>query len=137
MKQFEANGHRCLVVDVPEDGSKTEIYIEYDLMYFLVGANPWDTIHKHIKLPPGNWQIVGAGTVDKITKEEAEPLVETNTWYDGPQEQHGLGMVRYYREYPKELEESCLLSSVESLHSLLKSQGYDNLSEIVLLTEKI
>ena len=92
MKQFEANGHRCLVVDVPKGASGFFIYTWPEGRKVLYTNSESETDWYKNLPKKSNWQIVGTGTADKI--EEAE-------WKE-----------------------------------ILKSQGYDNLSEIVLLTEK-
>jgi hypothetical protein len=120
MKQFETNGHRCLVVDVP-DGT----------LYFDIGFGGADVIcigeyveTGYIKTPPGNWQIVGTGTADKITEQEWGEVVEVCE-----------DEISDYRHlfYDYEKKEWSADDKTESGHSLLKSQGYENLSEIVLL----
>lgn len=72
-------------------------------------------------LEPGNYELIGISS--EITEEQAQGIVESDWWHDGPQEEHGLGKVTYYRDYPNELEDSCELSAIISFKSLLTSKG--------------
>ncbi len=130
MKQFEANGHRCLVVGVEKGASNfTFEKITYDPDYLRLSYRANETDWEE-DLPPGNWQIVGTGTADKITDGEAREIVKCHVKPGWNGDGNGL-----WENYEK--GDPLFMSAKESLHSLLKSQGYDNLSEIVLLAEKL
>ncbi len=87
-----------------------------------------------LNIPPGSWQLLGIGS--EITEEVWGGVVESDMYNDGPQEEHGLGMVRYYRDYPDDLSDSFLFTATESGHSLIKSLGYEPGEVIVLFESK-
>jgi hypothetical protein len=121
MKQFETNGHRCLVVKPERVKDPTDIGIYKGVLY----GNITDK-YSGVKLPPGEWEIVGTSTTDKITDGEAREIVKCHVkpGWNG----YGNGLWENY-----EKGDPLFMSAKESLSSLLKSQGYENLSEIVLL----
>lgn len=120
------NGNEVLAVKVPDDASDIQLHKiggidEYCITYFT--EKPFAGTERVYLPPPGSYSILGRGR--DLKEEQWQGLVESDWWYDGPKEDHGLGKVTFYREYPKELEDSCLLSATESGLSWLKANGID------------
>ena len=83
------------------------------------------------ELPIGSWQILGRG--NELTEDQWETVVESKVYYDG--DPPGLGAVKYYRDYPDDLEESCIFTAAESGQSLLASEDVDPSKVIILVKQ--
>ena len=83
---------------------------EFDMkLHYLVFNAP--APYREGKIIP----ILYEGKTSEISEEIAREYVDFGVCSDsGP---HGLGYFPYYREYPKELNESCLFTAKESIKS--------------------
>ncbi len=100
-----------------------------DLMLVGVPGNNvliMNDVANNIGLPPGSWQIVGSGTVSQITEKEAIEIVE----YDVDNDDEGTAFVRI-KDY--ETGDWDADGFLESLTSLVRSYGFENLDEVVML----
>jgi hypothetical protein len=129
MTKHEINGYSLLMVDVPEgiviQGIDKIDQVEY---LELIVNNEED----FMMLPSGNWQLLGLAS--EVTEEEAAGVVESGKYWDGYPP--GLGMVTYYREYPKDIEESFELRANASLCSFVRAQGKEPQQTVLLYTTK-
>lgn len=132
MIQTTLKGREVLIVDAPKNAKQIGVgYFNGKSALTWKYCGEW---HDEDSIP-GTWSIVGPGLCSEVTEEEARGLVERDWWYDGQSEDHGLGKVTWYREYPKELEDSTLLSAIESLHSFIRSNGKEPSKCVLLINQ--
>ncbi len=129
MEAYTLNGKEVLVVDVPPQSNAIRFF-GFD--NHLEWVNDYGESESK-DLPPGDWQPLGKGS--EISNDQWKDLVESDRYYDGHPEDHGLGEVTYYRDYPNELHESCIFSASESGLSWIRSIGKDP-EKVYLLIKK-
>lgn len=107
-----------VLVEPPENSSKTEIYVSSNSLYILSGFNPWEMEHKEITLPPGSYELLGR--CSEISEEVAAGIVESGrrkymdyVKLEGRTMQIALSGWRYR-----------LSTAIESLESLILSHGH-------------
>lgn len=118
------HNENILLVEVPQD--VLEFYIEDNNVIWEIEERKFSSAN----IPPGQWEIIGRA--DQLGEEQCYEIVESDQYWDGAPEDHGLGAVRYYRDYPEELRDSCLFTATESLASLVASHGMKLETTLVL-----
>lgn len=132
MTPHNLNGNTVLMVRVPK-GSKnftviqSHVYFDSPRLEHSIGG---------VDLPKTTpWEIVGKGLVSEITEGEADNVVHWHCWLDDDGNHFSLSYKDYMDVTQIARTEYKLNTALESLHSFIRSHGYEP-TEIVLLIEK-
>lgn len=121
MQQINHRGY-LLVDDLPRDAKDFVIDGELFFKAHFFGLN---SISRMVKLPPGQWEIIGKG--NEITEEVwAQILVKEDLYWE-----------MSYRRYPEPgqelaFQEHIADTATESGHSLIKSHGMKPETTLIL-----
>ena len=106
-----------LFVDVPEDYHSFRIEHNQVWYYGSIGEV------KNQDLPEGSWQIIGKGS--EITEDLAGELVEY--WTEDAE-----GQITHWSEFKNYIGKEWFSMAIDSLHSLIQSQGKEPEKVLVL-----
>lgn len=109
---------RCLVVELPEGATKPEIYGRSLTFDTPIGVDEWGYDYQAVKIPEGNWRIIGM--LSEVTEEQIIPLVD---WESNPED---IGDEWRYRDYQVQDEDYKYShhTALESLESAIIAEGY-------------
>jgi len=111
MKHFPILNGRCYVVELPEGEKPKRIEKSYTDSYLCVTSPSGEIM---LKLPPGNWQIVGR--LSEVTESEAAGMVDSD-------DQYGVTMYRNYKTTGMPYFDE-QITAIEALESAIVAEGY-------------